>query len=79
MIDFTTYRKLHPETTRRKKLGRYFVGQGSSEDEPEEVDEEIIKREDPPGTRIINLFPSVIVGFNLRLKKWGTGSFRIRP
>jgi hypothetical protein len=66
MIDFITYRKLHPETAVRRVRGAHT--QEVSEDE---FDKRLLEQENPPATDIINLFPPVIIGFNLRLKKWG--------
>ncbi len=72
MIDSATYLKLHPESAENRKSRTYAEGP----DLEAEAIKEIMDQEDPPSTDIINIFPSVIVGFNLRLKKWGT-CFRI--
>jgi hypothetical protein len=67
MIDFATYLKLHPESAESRKYRTYAEGL----DDEAEVIKEMMDQEGPPPTDIINLFPSEIVGFNLRLKKWG--------
>ncbi|KAI0475739.1 hypothetical protein GGR56DRAFT_433186 [Xylariaceae sp. FL0804] len=65
MIDFSTYRRLHPESDteqpetdprRREQHGTY--------------DTDIMAEEDPPKNETIYLFPSTLIGYNLRLKKW---------
>ncbi|KAK0644220.1 hypothetical protein B0T16DRAFT_417343 [Cercophora newfieldiana] len=66
VIDFTTYRKLHPETKKSLRSEHSHDGQqGDSQ-----LEKDFMQREAPPTDETINLSPSVLVGFNLRLKKW---------
>ena len=67
MIDFATYLKLHPEAAESRKFPTHAEGP----DHEAEIIKELMNQDEPPSTDIISLFPSVIVGFNLRLKKWG--------
>ena len=69
MIDFLTYRKLHPEASKLHKSGRR---KQNDEAELEEFDKELLLLEKPPDDESIFLFPSVVMGYNLRLKKWGS-------
>ncbi|TGJ78878.1 hypothetical protein E0Z10_g9881 [Xylaria hypoxylon] len=63
MIDYSTYRRLHPETT--KQLSKNDVR--SREDG---IDADVLSQENPPEDGTINLLPSTLIGYNLRLKKW---------
>jgi len=68
MIDFVMYQKLHPEVVKKRKTDKLARG---LEDPEEPVSEnEILEQADPPTDGAIFVLPSVIVGFNLRLKKW---------
>lgn len=72
MIDFVMYQKLHPEVVKKRKTDKLARG---LEDPEEPVSEnEILEQADPPTDGAIFVLPSVIVGFNLRLKKWGSFS-----
>lgn len=67
MIDFAMYIKLHPQskpqTDRRDKKNS---------------DVDVLAEEGPPpDDDSINLFPSALVGYNLRLKKWSRWSLMI--
>ncbi len=70
MIDSATYLKLHPEAAESRKFPTHAEGL----DHEAELIKELMTQKEPPSTDIISLFPSVIVGFNLRLKKWGSSS-----
>lgn len=59
MIDFATYRRLHPGP----KKSSYNA-------EERDSDADIMIQENPPEDETINLFPSMVIGYNLRLKKW---------
>lgn len=59
MVDFPTYRQLHPPEhplVRKKRT---------------EIPPERLEADDPPSAPEIYLFPSRIVGYNFRRKKWG--------
>jgi hypothetical protein len=58
MIDMSTYRKMHTESVTRVLL-------------QDDIGPEAMAQEDPPGDGENLLFPSSIIGYNLRLKKWG--------
>jgi hypothetical protein len=58
MIDMATYRKLHSESVTREPA-------------QDDIGPEAMAQEDPPGDGQNLLFPSRIIGYNLRLKKWG--------
>jgi hypothetical protein len=58
MIDMATYRKLHSES-------------GTRELPRDDIGPDAMAQEDPPGDGENLLFPSRIIGYNLRLKKWG--------
>ncbi|KAH6988873.1 P-loop containing nucleoside triphosphate hydrolase protein [Ilyonectria sp. MPI-CAGE-AT-0026] len=62
MIDFAMYTKLHPESNkfagRRDRRGKRSL----------EID--VMSQDEPPDDGSINLFPSAVIGYNLRLKKW---------
>jgi hypothetical protein len=60
MIDFPTYRQLHPESKSSPTTNRT------------EIPRERMDNDEPPTAPEIFLFPPRIVGFNLRRKKWGT-------
>ncbi|GCB27380.1 ATPase family AAA domain-containing protein 3 [Aspergillus awamori] len=61
MIDFPTYLQLHPPEGQNSKILR----------EPgEEIPPERMEIDEPPSSPEIFLFPSTVVGYNLRRKKW---------
>jgi hypothetical protein len=66
MIDFATYRKLHPDPAPRST----DVGIWGYEDGTAKSDKEMMHQENPPEDEMINILPFVTVGFNIRLKKW---------
>jgi hypothetical protein len=70
MIDFDTYEQLHSDSNTFKK--EYW-----SIDNPkcEHMDPAVMSLDEPPSGADINVFPSTIIGYNLRSKKWGM-SFR---
>jgi hypothetical protein len=57
MIDMLMYRKMHTESVTRVPLR-------------DDIGPPAMAREDPPGDGENLLFPSSIIGCNLRLKKW---------
>lgn len=61
MIDFSTYKKMHPAKVSQKPEEREF-------------DDDIMIQENLPAEDVMNLFPSTVAGYNLRLKKWGRSS-----
>lgn len=65
MVDFTTYLQLHPPDKRQFRMDRT------------EIPSERMADDEPPSAPEIFFFPSHIVGFNLRRKKWGK-TFSIR-
>lgn len=66
MIDFPTYKQLHPSDPKTVLLGNC-----------EEILPEQMDLDEPPSAPELFLFPSTIIGFNLRRKKWG--KFPIHP
>jgi hypothetical protein len=62
MVDHLTYRKLHAKE--RSILKRHSGNQAS--DHVVELSEQV-----GPTWKELYLFPTTIVGFNLRRKKWG--------
>ena len=60
MIDFATYRMLHQESKK-----------STHKAEERDFDVDLMIQENPPEDDTINLFPSTLIGYNLRLKKWG--------
>jgi len=69
MIDFATYSKLHHEQPKKRAKAST-----KEQEDIAEGDKDMMRREKPPSDEMINLFPSVSVGFNLRLKKWSSSS-----
>ena len=65
MIDFATYRKLHPDPAPRSDLRIWEYGHGT-----DKSDKEMMQQDNPPEDEMINILPFVTVGFNIRLKKW---------
>jgi hypothetical protein len=65
MVDYVTYRKLHQK---EKSILKRRPGNQSS-DQVVEIPEKV----GPIGDELY-LFPTTIVGFNLRRKKWGMQS-----
>ncbi|KAI0198305.1 hypothetical protein F4808DRAFT_472922 [Astrocystis sublimbata] len=63
MIDYSTYERLHPETNAKALKVRILQRQ-------EELEVDIMARESLPENGMINLLPSTLIGYNLRLKKW---------
>jgi hypothetical protein len=59
MIDFKTYWQLHPPEYPPFRKNRT------------EIPPERMEADDPPSALEIYFFPSRIVGFNFRRKKWG--------
>ncbi len=60
MIDITTYRKMHPDAAIFKlRL-------------TDELGEEAMKKEEPPGEEFLLLLPPNVYGFNMQEKKWST-------
>jgi hypothetical protein len=64
MIDYGTYRKLHPDA-----LG--FSGGGSSKDEFDKRPAVITLKDDLDGEHMM-LLPANVYGFDLKEKKWCT-------
>jgi hypothetical protein len=64
MVDFSMYRKLHLPPN---KLWR--IDQTEDSDLPSAT--ELLQSPSIPQGDVINVFPTTIVGFNMRLKKWG--------
>jgi hypothetical protein len=62
MVDFTTYRQLYPLEKPQLRMDRT------------EIPSERMADDKPPVAPEIFFFPSRIVGFNLRRKKWGKTS-----
>lgn len=58
MVDFTTYMQLHPPEEPQLRMDRT------------EIPSERMADDEPPLAPEIFFFPSHIVGFNLRRKKW---------
>jgi hypothetical protein len=60
MVDYSTYYELHPS---------------SAYDDAIDYFERTNKRDqnEAPQNEVIYLFPSTVIAFNLRLKKWGMG------
>ncbi|PLN81396.1 P-loop containing nucleoside triphosphate hydrolase protein [Aspergillus taichungensis] len=58
MIDFPTYKQLHPSDPK------------VSLEKHKEIPPERMDRDEPPSAPELFLFPSTIIGFNLRRKKW---------
>ena len=61
MIDFPTYKQLHPSDSETVVLPG----------DREEILPERMDLDEPPSAPELFLFPSTIIGFNLRRKKWG--------
>ena len=59
MIDPATYRKLHPDSVKKKGTLRDDLGL------------QAMAQDDPPKGNLLLVFPPAIVGYNLRIKKWG--------
>ena len=67
MVDFDTYTKLHPDvkTARTSKAAADGFGKGA-------IGDDVMERDEPPGEPELLIFPSTLVGYNLRQKRWGT-------
>ena len=59
MIDIETYKTLHPN-------GVLAQSRHNSDMKPE-----VMARDQPPEGETILVFPPSLIGYNLRLKKWG--------
>lgn len=64
MIDFSMYRKLHPEFQETSSHRH-------TREREQKPDTELMNMAELPKDGSINLFPKTIIGYNLRMKKWG--------
>jgi hypothetical protein len=60
MIDYATYHELHPDAS---------VFSGKTRDD---IGDEAMEKDDPPGDDLELLFPAKIDGFAIQDKKWRT-------
>ncbi|KAH6954339.1 P-loop containing nucleoside triphosphate hydrolase protein [Fusarium avenaceum] len=65
MIDFNTYKQLHSESNKLKT-----TDPSPASTDRKEMEAKVMESDDPPQGPELFVFPSTIVGFNLRLKKW---------
>ncbi|KAK3361879.1 hypothetical protein B0T24DRAFT_670835 [Lasiosphaeria ovina] len=63
MIDFDTYKKLHADTIKYKTM---FMNQANRR----EMAPEVMRCNEPPPVPELLIFPSTLVAYNLREKKW---------
>ena len=63
MIDISTYKFVHPDTSSSTVAYRDDMGA------------EVMAREEPLDDNTLLLFPSEIKGYHMRLKKWSNAGF----
>ncbi len=64
MVDIATYRQLHPDSPKFKKTNP------QQKRDRKEMDPQMMKLDEPPPSPDRLVFPSTIIGYNLRQKKW---------
>lgn len=67
MVDYEIYKEIHGES----KQYRLPYRQAGNDEDPEQIDSEEMKSDEPPTAPEIYVFPTTIPGFNMRSKKWG--------
>jgi hypothetical protein len=65
MIDFATYKQLHADSPKFKRAYPLL-----NKRDRKEMDADVMKSEEPPPSPDLLVFPSAIIGYNLRQKKW---------
>lgn len=65
MIDFNTYKQLHSDSHKFRMAYPFLTNPNRKEMETSLAD-----RDEPPKGPELFVFPSTIVGYNLRQKKW---------
>lgn len=65
MIDFNTYKQLHSDSNKFKTT---YLSPASTD--RKEMEAKVMECDDPPQGPELFVFPSTIVGYNLRQKKW---------
>jgi hypothetical protein len=86
MVDFQIYKELHRDSLKFKELYEDSDSDSDSDSEIEEEDDRLRRKmtteemesETPPSEPDIYVFPGTVPGYNLRSKKWGRTTPRIK-
>lgn len=70
MVDFQTYTKLHPESKGQLPKTDFKFAETRALGR-EDLSADTMCRAEPPSEPGIYVFPSTVVAYNLRQKKWG--------